>query len=96
MKFVRREKLNQGTPVHDLLYDLCDDDGNVVLKADRQGFASEIASPQLAAAKEPFRNARVTVRPSASGHNTSHKFKLVLRARLSDAQGAQSDVIELN
>ena len=95
MKFVRREKLNQGTPVHDLVYDLCDDNGNTVLKNERQGFASEIASPGLAAAQQPFRNAKVTVRPAASGHGTSHKFKLVLRARLSEAQGAQSDIIEL-
>ncbi len=96
MKFVRREKLNQGTPVHDLVYDLCDNNGAVVLKNQRQNFASEIASPQLAAITQPFRSAKVTVRPAASGHNTSHKFKLVLRARLSDAQGAQSDVLELN
>ena len=96
MKFVRREKLTQGMAVRDQVYDLCDDNGAVILKDERQSFASEIASPQLAAAQEPFRNSKVTVRPAASGHNTSHKFKLVLRARLSEAQGAQSDTIELN
>lgn len=95
MKFIRREKLNQGMPVHDLVYDLCDDNGKVVLKNERQGFAAQLASPQLASVQQPFRSSKVTVRPAASGLNTSHKFKLVLRARLSDAQGAQSDVIEL-
>ena len=96
MKFVRREKLTQGMAVRDLVYDLCDDNGAVVLKNERQSFASELASPQLAAITQPFRNAKLTVRPAASGHNTSHKFKLVLRARLSEAQGAQSDTIELS
>jgi hypothetical protein len=95
MKFIRREKLTQGAPVRDLVYDLCNDDGSVVLKEDRYGFAKELASPQLAEAQEPFRNSKVTVRPSAATHNSSHKFKLVLRARLSESQGAQNDVIEL-
>jgi hypothetical protein len=95
MKFVRREKLSQGAPVRNLVYDLCDDDGTVVLKEDRYGFANVLASPQLAAAQEPFRNSKLTVRPSAATHNSSHKFKLVLRARPSEAQDVQSDVIEL-
>ena len=95
MKFIRREKLNQGNAVHNLVYDLCDDNGDVVLKNERQGFAAQLASPGLTAATQPFRNAKVTVRPAANGHGTSHKFKLVLRARLSDAQGTQSDTIEL-
>jgi hypothetical protein len=94
MKFIRREKLNQGTAVHDLVYDLCDDNDNVVLKNERQGFATELASPQLAAATQAFHSSKLTVRPAANGHNTSHKFKLVLRARPA-AQATQSDVIEL-
>jgi hypothetical protein len=94
MKFVRREKLSQGAPVLDLVYELCDDNGNVVLKSNRRGFASEMASPQLASAQQAFRKSEITVRPAANGHNTSHKFKLVLRARPA-AEATQSDVIEL-
>ncbi len=96
MKFIRREKLNQGNAVHDLVYNLCDDNGAVILKSDRQGFAAQLASPQLATAQQSLRNARVTVRPAANGHNTSHKFKLVLQARLADTQSTPSDVIQLS
>jgi hypothetical protein len=96
MKFIRREKLIHGIPVRDLIYDLCDDNGEVILKEDRYGFAAELAGAPLAAVKAPFRNSKVTIRPSHAGHKTGHQFKMVLRARLAEAQGAQSDVLELN